>query len=63
MPLDGTGARGPLIAQLAPGASPEMAAAEIAPFVRERMNHLPTFRYEFVREQDEIVKPPFVRRC
>jgi putative ABC transport system permease protein len=57
MPLDGTGARGPLIAQLAPGASPEVAAAEIAPFVRERMNHLPTFRYEFVREQDEIVKP------
>lgn len=54
---DGTGPRGPLIAQLAPGVSPEAAAADVAPIVRDRMQHPPTFRYEFVREQDEIVRP------
>jgi predicted permease len=56
-PLDGTGARGPLIAQLAPGVSPEAAAAAVAPVVRERMKHPPTFRYEFVRERDDLVNP------
>lgn len=56
-PVDGTGARGPLIAQLAPGVSPEAAAAAVAPVVRERMKHLPTFRYEFVRERDDLVRP------
>ncbi|MFN8060349.1 MAG: ABC transporter permease [Vicinamibacterales bacterium] len=46
--------RGQLLARLAPGVSPDVAAGEIGPIVRELRQHPSDVRYEVVRERDEI---------
>jgi putative ABC transport system permease protein len=56
-PTEGTGARGAVLGRLADHASPEAAAAEVGPIVRDRQQHTSGVRYQFVREQDEIVDP------
>jgi predicted permease len=47
--------RGPLLARLADGTTPEQASSEIGPIVREIRKHSTAVRYEVVREHDELV--------
>jgi len=49
--------RGPLVARLADGVSPEAAAAEIGPIVRDLRQHKPGTAYELVRERDQLAAP------
>ena len=62
MPLEpgapgSSGAREPLVARLADGASMQAAAGEVGPIVRDLRQHKPGTTYSFVREQDELAAP------